>query len=114
LSYIEKDCFEESQNYCSTSDRTAELNIHLEDSASTKTVARELHKSNIHARAATAKPLLKVMFRYINDTFTTIRPGHQTTGNAREIWSDESPFTLFPSSGRVYVWRTRKEAWFQQ
>jgi hypothetical protein len=29
-SYIE-DYFEKSQNYCSTGDRTAELNIHLED-----------------------------------------------------------------------------------
>jgi hypothetical protein len=27
------------------------------------------------------------------------------------IWSDESPFTLFPASRRVYVWRTPKEAY---
>jgi hypothetical protein len=26
------------------------------------------------------------------------------------IWSDELSFTLFPASGRVYVWRTPKEA----
>jgi hypothetical protein len=32
-SYTEKDCFEKPQNYCSTGDRTAELNIHLQDSA---------------------------------------------------------------------------------
>jgi hypothetical protein len=31
-SYVEKDCFKISQNYCSIGDRTAELNIHLEDS----------------------------------------------------------------------------------
>jgi hypothetical protein len=36
---------------------TAELNIHLEDTVSTKTVQRELHKSNIHGKAALAKPL---------------------------------------------------------
>jgi hypothetical protein len=35
---------------------TAELNIHLEDRVSTKAVRRELHKSNIHGRAAVAKP----------------------------------------------------------
>jgi predicted transcriptional regulator len=35
-SYIEKDCFEKTQN-CSTGDRTAELNIHL-DPVSTKAV----------------------------------------------------------------------------
>jgi hypothetical protein len=28
-SYIEKDCFAKSDNYCSAGDRTAELNIHL-------------------------------------------------------------------------------------
>ena len=27
------------------------------------------------------------------------------------IWSDESPFTLIPTSGRVYVWRMPKEAY---
>jgi transposase len=36
----------------------AELNIHLEDPVSTKTVRRELHKSNIHGRAAVAEPLI--------------------------------------------------------
>jgi hypothetical protein len=30
---------------------------------------------------------------------------------ARVIWSDESSFTLFPTSGRVYVWRTPKETY---
>jgi hypothetical protein len=34
--YTENDCFDKSQNYCSTGDRTAELNIHLEDPVSTK------------------------------------------------------------------------------
>jgi hypothetical protein len=36
----------------------AELNVHLEDPASTKTVWRELHKSSIHGRATAAKPLI--------------------------------------------------------
>jgi hypothetical protein len=36
-----------------------ELNIHLEET-STKTIRRELHKSNIHDRAAIAKPLITV------------------------------------------------------
>jgi transposase len=38
-------------------DWTAELSVHLEDQVSTKTVGRELHKSNIHCRAAITKPL---------------------------------------------------------
>jgi hypothetical protein len=41
-----------------TAQLTAELNIHLEDPVPTKTVQLELHKSNIHSRAATAKPLI--------------------------------------------------------
>jgi hypothetical protein len=39
---------------------------------------------------------LKVLLRCVNDGVTTIRPGHQTTGNARVMWSGESSFTLFP------------------
>ena len=36
----------------------AELNTHLSNIVSTKTVRRELHKANIHGRAATAKPFI--------------------------------------------------------
>jgi hypothetical protein len=50
----EKDYFEKSQNYYTTDAWTAELNIHLEDPVSIKTVRLELHKSNIHGRAAIA------------------------------------------------------------
>jgi hypothetical protein len=57
-SYIEKGCFEKSRNYNSTGDRTAELNIPLEDPVFTNTVRRELHKSYIHGRAAIAKPMI--------------------------------------------------------
>jgi hypothetical protein len=37
---------------------TAELNVHLENPVSTKTVRREIYKSNIHGRASIAKPLI--------------------------------------------------------
>jgi hypothetical protein len=37
---------------------TAEMNIYLEDPVSTKTIWCELHKCNIHGRAAIAKPLI--------------------------------------------------------
>jgi hypothetical protein len=55
--------------------------------------------------------LLRALLRCVKDGVTTIKPGHRTTGNALVIWSDESSFTLFPTSGRVYVWRTPKEAY---
>jgi hypothetical protein len=54
---------------------------------------------------------MKVMLTCVNDGVTTIKYGHQTAGTAGVIWSDESSFTLFPTSGRVYVWRTPKEAY---
>jgi hypothetical protein len=37
---------------------TAELNIHLQTLISTKTAQHDLYKSNIHSRAAIAKPLI--------------------------------------------------------
>jgi hypothetical protein len=65
---------------------TAELNIHLEDPVSTNNFWRELHKSDIHFRAATANLwLLKVMLRCVNDEVTTIKPGRKATGSARVI-----------------------------
>jgi hypothetical protein len=43
-----------------------------------------------------------------NDGVRTIKLGHQTTGNAHVIWSDELSFT---TSGRVYIWRIPKKAY---
>jgi hypothetical protein len=51
------------------------------------------------------------MLRCVNDGVTTIKPGHQTAGNAPVIWSDESTYVLLPTSERVYVWRTPKEVY---
>jgi hypothetical protein len=98
-----------SKNHRTTAAQVrAELNIHLEDPVST-----EVSFTNPTSTAGLQLihfGLLTVMLRCINDCVTTIKPGHETTGNARVMWSDESSFTLLPSSGRVYVWRTPKEA----
>jgi hypothetical protein len=51
------------------------------------------------------------MFRCIKAGVMTIKHGHQTTGNGCMIWLDESSFIPFHTSGRVYVWRTPKEAY---
>jgi hypothetical protein len=37
---------------------TAEFNTHIEDPVSTKTVQQDIHRSNIHGRAASATPLI--------------------------------------------------------
>jgi hypothetical protein len=50
-----------SKNHRTTAelgDWTEELNVHLEDQVSTKTVRREFHKSNIHGRAVSARSLI--------------------------------------------------------
>jgi hypothetical protein len=48
-----------SKNHRATAAQVkAELNNHFADPVSTKTVRRELHKSNIHGRVAIAKPLM--------------------------------------------------------
>jgi hypothetical protein len=70
---------------------TAELDIHPEDSVSTKTARRDLHKSNIHIRAATAIPLItESNVQLVNDGVKFTKFGHPATGKARVIWSDES------------------------
>jgi hypothetical protein len=75
----------------------------------------ELHKSSVRPRQPLLNIwLLKIIFRCINDGVTTIKPGHQTTGNAHVIPSDEPFLALFLTSGRIYVWRTTKEAYIRE
>jgi len=78
---------------------TAELSIRPEDHVSTKTVQRELHKSNIHSRAAVAKPLItdnkaKRWNRWCDDHKTCTSDGRKYI-----MWSAELSFMLFPTSG---------------
>jgi hypothetical protein len=109
-SYNERECL---KNHRSTGTQvTPELYIQFEYPDSTETKRLVMYKSSIHGKAAIAKPLTaEIMLRCVNDVITTVEPGRETTGNARVIWSDESSFTLFPTSGRVCVWRTPKEAY---
>ncbi|GFT42130.1 transposable element Tc1 transposase [Trichonephila clavipes] len=94
----------------SLSQITSEVNSHLRNPISARTVQRELHASNLYGRVGIRKPLV------------TARPALQRRQWCRThiqwtpqqwqqvIWSDESTFTLFQTTGRVYVWRTPKEA----
>ena len=60
----------------------AELNIHAADSVSTKTVRRELHKSNIHGTAAVDNfRLLTTTLKGEKDGVIIIQSGHVMTGN---------------------------------
>ena len=100
-----------SKNHRSTAAKvTAELNIYLEDPFSTKTVWQDRHKYDIYGRAAVAEPV-------ITENDTNRRKGwcddHKTWMSddcKHAVWSNELSFTLFPTSGFVYVWRKSKEA----
>ncbi|GFX81640.1 transposable element Tc1 transposase [Trichonephila clavipes] len=86
------------------------MNTHLLKPISMKTIQIELHTSNIYSRVAIRKPLvsehnatkrLQCCRDYLNWTQLQWE---------QVIWSDESAFTLFQTTGRVFVWRTPKEA----
>ncbi|MBJ5103535.1 hypothetical protein JGF61_23265, partial [Salmonella enterica subsp. enterica serovar Agona] len=90
---------------------TAGLNAHLQNPVSNRTVRRELHKQHIHGRATIAKPLVSLMnmkrrlqWCQEHKTWTAEQWKHV-------LFSDESMFTLFPTTGCVYVWRTPAEAY---
>lgn len=90
---------------------TAELNTHLSNTVSIKTVRRELHKAKIYGRAAIAKPFIsasnaKQRMKWCHDHKNWTLDDWKNV-----VWLDESSFTLFPTNGRVYVWRTPREAY---
>jgi hypothetical protein len=63
--------------------------------------------------------LLKVMLRYINEGITTIKPGHQITGNACVVWSDESSSRCSLHQEKFMIGEhprkpTIRNAWFQK
>ncbi|GFU64159.1 transposable element Tcb1 transposase [Trichonephila clavipes] len=94
----------------SLSQITSEVNSHLRNPISARTVQRELHASNLYGRVGIRKPL--VTARHALQRRQWCRTHRQWTPQQWQqvIWSDESTFTLIQTTGRVYVWRTPKEA----
>ena len=89
----------------------AELNSHLSwRPISTHSVWWELHKSNIHDRAGIAKPLITENKAKMWKIWCDYHKTWTSDDWKYVIWSDELSFTLFPTSGWVYVWRTPKES----
>ena len=89
---------------------TAEMNNHLQDPVSTKTIQRELHSVNIHGRVAIPKPLVTPRNAVTRRRWCQEHKNWTQQQWEHVIWSDESSFTLFQTTGRVYVWRTPAEA----
>ncbi|GFW35508.1 transposable element Tcb1 transposase [Trichonephila clavipes] len=94
----------------SLSQITSEVNSHLRNRISARTVKRELYASNLYGRVEICKSL--VTARHALQRRQWCRTHRQWTPQQWQqvIWSDESTFTLFQTTGRVYVWRTPKEA----
>jgi hypothetical protein len=79
-----------STNHTTTAAQVTELTIHFEDPVLTKSLRREFHRSNVHGRAAIAKPLItesnaQIRKRWCHD-HKTWASGNQTTANARVVW----------------------------
>uniref|UniRef100_A0A2L2Y8P5 Transposable element Tcb1 transposase n=1 Tax=Parasteatoda tepidariorum TaxID=114398 RepID=A0A2L2Y8P5_PARTP len=94
----------------SLSEITSDMNSHLQDPVSTRTVQRELHAANIYGRVAIRKPLVTVTNAFKRRQWCRGHKGWSPQQWQQVIWSDESSFTLFETIGRVYVWRSPKEA----
>ncbi|GBM10607.1 Transposable element Tcb1 transposase [Araneus ventricosus] len=94
----------------SLSEITSEMNSHLQDPVSSKTVKRELHAANIYGRVAIRKPLVTPTNAFKRRQWCRDHKCWSPQQWQQVIWSDESSFTLFQTTGRVYVWRTPKEA----
>jgi hypothetical protein len=71
----------------------------------------ELHKSNIHGKAAIAEPLITESNAQMCKWLCHDHKIWMSTGNASVMWSDDLSFTLFAKSGSVYISRTPKEAY---
>ena len=108
-----------SKNHRTTATEvTAELNVLHEDLVSTKTVQRELHKSNIHSRAAIAKPLgtLKNTKKAKKNGVMIIKPGCLLIGNMHYGLMSH-PYSSQLQAGFMFGQCPRKpivlNAWFQ-
>jgi transposase len=90
---------------------TSELNSGLQNPVSSKTVRRELHKMKIHGRAAIAKPLVTAVNAKRRIQWCKDHKEWTLDQWKHVMYSDESTYTLFPTTGRVYVWRTPSQAY---
>ena len=88
-----------------------EMNVMLPNPVSTQTIRRELHKQGIAGRAAIEKPFISDDNVRNKKKWCLSHKAWTIEQWKRVIWSDESSFTLFPTSGRIYVWRTPSQAY---
>lgn len=64
---------------------------------------------NLRGRAAIAKPLIKPANAAKRKRWCKLYAAWTEAQWRNVVYSDESSFTLFPTTGRVYVWRSPGE-----
>ncbi|GBM86630.1 hypothetical protein AVEN_71831-1 [Araneus ventricosus] len=82
------------------------MNVVFTNPVSTKTIRMELHKQGISDRAAIQKSFISDANAFKRKNWCLSHKAWTMEQWKTVIWSDESCFSLFPASGRVYVWRT--------
>ncbi|GBM30372.1 hypothetical protein AVEN_21486-1 [Araneus ventricosus] len=84
---------------------TKQLNQGASRTISKRTVQRSFHRMGFGNRRPTGVPLLKVLHRAA--CLAWPREDREWT---LEYWSEESPFRLLQSDGRLRIWREAHEA----
>ncbi|KFM63573.1 Transposable element Tcb1 transposase, partial [Stegodyphus mimosarum] len=66
------------------------------------------------AEWAIRKPLVTAINAFKRHQWCKDHKGWSSQQWQQVIWSDESSFTLFQMTGRIYVWRTPKEEFYPE
>ena len=90
---------------------TTDLDQHLNRSVSIKAVRRELNEAGYHGIANVRKHLASTINIQKRLNWCRYHKGWYSDQWKQVIFSDESSFSLFPTAGRVYVWRQPWEAY---
>ena len=92
------------RNHRTTSPKiAAELNDHFENSVSTKTIRRELHKAGFHERAAIRKPLLSKsnVAKHLEFGVKSFKIGHRSNRRMSfSLMNRSLPYFLPPNVSR--------------
>lgn len=98
-----------SSPFLSAQSLAQEVSMEWGREITTKIVRDALHRNGFHARKPLKKPLLKVAHRQRRLTFAKDHIGQTQDFWKRIIFSDETPFTIFPTKCGQWTWRRPHE-----
>lgn len=94
----------------SLSEITYEMNGHHQNFVSAKTIKRELHNANIYRRVSIRRLLVTSRIVFKRRQWCRAHRRWTIQQWQQVIYSDESAFILFQTTGLFYIWRTPREA----